>query len=43
MKYNRLSYPNFIDEKIEYVLVPKPFGITKRLREKFIRLTKNEI
>ena len=40
MKYNRLSYPNFIDEKIEYVLVPKPFGITKRLREKFIRLTK---
>jgi len=40
MKYNRLSYPNFIDKKIEYVLVSKPFGITKRLREKFIRLAK---
>jgi len=41
MRYNRyVCCPNFIDKKIEYVLVPKPFGITVMLRNKFLRLTK---
>lgn len=40
--YNELSYPKFINESIEYVLVTKPEGITERLREKFIRMTSYE-
>ena len=40
--YNKLSYPKFINEIIEYVLVSKPEGITEKLREKFIRNTSYE-
>ena len=39
MRYN----PNFINKKIEYVLVQKQKGITVMLRDKFLRLTKNEV
>ena len=41
-RYNTLSYPETTGHQIEYVLVAKEDGITERLREKFIRLTKNE-
>lgn len=41
-KYNNLSYPISIGHKIEYNLVQKQKGITVMLRDKFLRLTKNE-
>lgn len=42
LKYNNLSYPKFANKQINFVLVSKQEGITERLRDKFLRLAKNE-